>query len=242
MGVPGVSVRTPQSGRVGLGGRYSRCTLAPKSTSAFSTLVPPIFTEMVRQLGSWYFTGVLHWMITLTCSVRKAFLSTFNPLFIVHRSFKNLAYVGTCLIMSRRGVLTFTCLSTSNISAWLMAFFLAFSTCGKGGGVLFFTAFSLITSSSGSGSFTSWPSFVGLGTGCLTSLPLLIVITSLTSSILGFCSLEELNSCTPMRLGYVWEGNFPFSCTCSWLVNLEIEHCRCQTFEPFRFEAHPLCC
>ena len=76
-----------------------------------------------------------------TCSIRKAFLSTFNPLFTVHKSFKNLAYVGTCLIMSSRGMLTFTCLSTSNISAWLMAFFLAFSACRKGGGVLFHCIF-----------------------------------------------------------------------------------------------------
>ena len=153
-------------------------------------------------------------MIALTCSVRKAFLSTFNPLFTVHRSFKNLAYVGTCLIMSSRGMLTFTYLSTSNISAWLMTFFLAFSACGKGGGVLFFTAFSFITSSFGLASFASWPSYASLGTGCLTSLPLLKVITSLTSSIPVFGSLEELTSCTPLGLGYAREGNFPFSCTC----------------------------
>ena len=93
--------------------------------------------------------------MALTCFVKKAFLSTFSHLFTVHRSFKNLAYVGTCLIKSSRGVLTFTYLSTSNISILLMAFFLAFSACGKGGGVLFFTAFSLIASSSSSVSFAS---------------------------------------------------------------------------------------
>ena len=142
-------------------------------------------------------------MITLTCSVRKAFWSTFNPLFTMHRSFKNLAYVGTCLIMSSRGMLTFTCLSTSNISVWLMAFFLVFSAYGKDGGVLFFTAFSLITSFSGLASFTSWPSSAGLRTGCLTSLPLLKVIAALTSSILGFGLLKELTSCTPLGLGCV---------------------------------------
>ena len=131
-------------------------------------------------------------MMVLTYSVRKAFLSTFNPLFTMHSSFKNLAYVGTCLIMSSRGMLTFTCLSTSNISAWLMAFFLAFSAYGKGGGVLFFTAFSLVTTSSSLASLASWPSSVGLGTGCLSSLPLLNVIIALTSSILGFSSLHAL--------------------------------------------------
>ena len=95
------------------------------------------------------------------------------------------------------------CHSTSNISAWLMAFFLAFSDYGKGGGVLFVTPFSLITSSFSSASFAYWPSSDGLGTGILTSLPLLKVITDLTSSILGFGSLEELNSCTPLGLGCV---------------------------------------
>ena len=141
--------------------------------------------------------------MALTCSVRKAFLSTFNPLFTVHRSFKNLAYMGTCLIMSSKRMLTFTCLSTSNISVWLMAFFLAFSAYGKGGSVLFFTAFPLVTFSSYSTSFVSWPSSAVLGTICLTSLPLLKVITALISSILGFGSLEELNSCTPLGLGCV---------------------------------------
>ena len=84
-----------------------------------------------------------------------------------------------------------------------MAFFLAFSACGKVGGVVFFTAFPLVTSSSGSASFDSWPSSASLGNGCLTSLPLLKVINALTSSILGFGSLEELNLCTPLGLGCV---------------------------------------
>ena len=79
---------------------------------------------------------------------QEGLLSTFSPPFTVHMSFKNLAYVGACLIMSSRGMLTFTCLSTYKISVWLMAFFLAFSACEKGGGVLFFTTFSLIGSSS----------------------------------------------------------------------------------------------
>ena len=145
--------------------------------------------------------------MALTYYVRKAFLSTFSPLFTVHRSFKILAYVGTCLIMSIRGMLTFTRLSTSNISVLLIAFFLAFSACGKGGGVLFFTAFSLIASSSGSVSFASWPSSASLGTGCSISFPLLKVITTLTSSIWDLShwksSLEELISCTPLGLGCV---------------------------------------
>ena len=69
--------------------------------------------------------------------------------------------------------------------------------------MLFFTAFSLITSSSDSVSFASWPSSAGLGTGCSTSFPFLEVITALTSFILVFGSLEELTSCSPLGLGCV---------------------------------------
>ena len=68
-----------------------RFTLAPKSISAFSTLMPPILTKIVGHPGSLYFTGVLHSMIALTCSVKKAFLFTLRPLFTVHKSFKNFA-------------------------------------------------------------------------------------------------------------------------------------------------------
>ena len=93
----------------------SKFTLASKSSKAFSTCVPPILTKMVGQLGSLYFTGDLHYMMALTCSVKKAFLFTFNPLFTVHRSLKNFAYVGSCLIISSKGILTFTCLNTSRI-------------------------------------------------------------------------------------------------------------------------------
>ena len=75
-----------------------------------------MFTKMVGDPRSLYFTRVLCWMMELTCSVKKIVLSTFNPLFNVHRSFKKLAYVGTCLIMSSSGILTFTYLSTCKIS------------------------------------------------------------------------------------------------------------------------------
>ena len=69
----------------------SRFTLAPKSSSVFSTQVPPILIEMVGHPGSLYFTGVFYSMMTLTFSIKKAFLLTLKPLFTVHGSFKNLA-------------------------------------------------------------------------------------------------------------------------------------------------------
>ena len=69
----------------------SRLTLAPKSNSALSIQVPPMLTEMVGDPWSLYFTMFFYLMMELTCSVRKALLSIFNPLLTVHRSFKNLA-------------------------------------------------------------------------------------------------------------------------------------------------------
>ena len=69
----------------------SRLTLAPRSSSALSMQIPPMLTEMVGDLGYFYFIKGLHWMIELTCSVRKAFLSMPNPFLTVHRSFRNLA-------------------------------------------------------------------------------------------------------------------------------------------------------
>ena len=90
-------------------------------------------TEMVGLPGSLYFKGDLHCKIALSCSVKKAFLFTVNPLLIVHKSFRNSAYVGTCLIISSSGILTFTCLNTSRISAAFLIPFFPCNAWGKGG-------------------------------------------------------------------------------------------------------------
>ena len=127
-------------------------------------------------------------------------------------------------------MLTFTYLSTSNIYVWLMAFFLFLNASGKGGGVLLFTVSPFGASSSISGSTSLGSFFTGLGADGLTSLPLFKVTTAFTSSTLGFGSLEELNSCTPRGFGCVWDGNFPFSRTCCWLVNLETDYCMLSIF------------
>ena len=84
-----------------------------------------------------------------------------------------------------------------------MAFFLFPNACGKGGGVLLFTVSPFYASSSSSGSTTLGSSTDGLGADGLTTLLLLKVTTAFTSSIQGFGSLEELNSCIPLGLGCV---------------------------------------
>ena len=107
-------------------------------------------------------------------------------------------------------MLTFTYLSTYNIYVWLMAFFLFLSACGKGGGVLLFIVSPFGASSFGSGSTTLGSSTADLGADDLTSLPLLNVTTAFTSSILGFGSLAELNSCTPPGIWFCLGWKFPF--------------------------------
>ena len=124
-----------------------------------------MFTEMVGNPGSLYFTRVLDWMMELTCYVKKVVLFTFSPLFIVHKSFRNLSYAGTYLIMSRRGILTFICLSTSKISIGLFTPFLPLSAFGKSGGMLFFIISSFITILSESSSCCSLVASSGLGIG-----------------------------------------------------------------------------
>ena len=96
--------------------------------------------------------------------------------------------------------------------------------------MLFFTGPSLIIILSGSASSSSLASYVGVSIGCSIFLPLLKVITAFTSSILRVGSLEKLTSWTPLGLGCVWEGNFPFSCIWYWLVSLAIKYCRLSKF------------
>ena len=79
--------------------------------------------------------------------------------------------------------------------------------------MLFFSISSLITMLFYSVSFSSLVSSMGVGIGCSTCLPLLRVMTTFTSSILGVGSLEEVTSWTPLGFGCGYEGNLPFSCT-----------------------------
>ena len=203
----------------------SKLKLAPKSSNAFSTQVLPMLTEIIGHPGSLYFTRVLHSMMALTCSVKKAFLFTLKPLFTMHRSFKNFAYVGTCLIILRRGMLTFTFRSTSKISVWLTEFFLFRSACGKGRGTLCFTT-SLAGCSSSSGSTTVGAFLAWFGTAGFNYVSLLNVTTALTSSILALRSLAKPISCIPLGFCCVWEGNFLFSGPCCVLDNLEMKLCK----------------
>ena len=83
--------------------------------------------EMVGHLGSLYLIGNLHWRMELTCSVRYAFFGTFVFLLIVTKSFKNLAYDGTCWIASKNGMFIWTCLNSSKILANCAFFFGAFN-------------------------------------------------------------------------------------------------------------------
>ena len=55
-----------------------------------------------------------------------------KALLVVHNSFKNLAYLGICLIASSKGMLSFTFLKASKISFSLSSFFNLEELTGKG--------------------------------------------------------------------------------------------------------------
>ena len=178
-------------------------------------------------------------MIALTCSIKKAFFIKCIPLFMVHKSLRSLAYVGTCLIMSRSGILTFTCFKTSKISRALFTTFLDWRAMGKGEAKsislfilvsLFSSFFSLSKLSAfvlllfSSSSFFSFFYF-GFGIGWSTCLPALKVMVVLTSSSLVEFSLVSSISWTPLGFCWGYEDNFPFSYTICMLVSLEIASC-----------------
>ena len=66
--------------------------LAPKSSKALLIVVCPMIQEIVGLPGSLYFTEIGPVSNSLMFEDRKTFLGTFAFLFLVHISFKNLAY------------------------------------------------------------------------------------------------------------------------------------------------------
>ena len=59
----------------------------------------------------------------------------FSLRLLVHSSFKNLAYLGTCLIASNKGMLTWTFLNVSSISSSCSSLFSLARRVGNGGGI-----------------------------------------------------------------------------------------------------------
>ena len=131
-------------------------------------------------------------------------------------------------MMSKRGMLTFTCLRTSRMLACWDAFFLLLSAWGNGCGMQCFIESSLMITLSGSASFSLHVSSASMGTGCFISLPLLRVIMDFTSSNPEL--LDDPTSWTPFGFGNVWEGNLPLSCTSSKLLIFVIEYYRLLIF------------
>ena len=69
--------------------------------------------EIVGLPGALYFGGKLFRIREVDCSVMNASLLTPNFLFTVHKSFKNLACDGICLMASNKGMFSLTCLNSS---------------------------------------------------------------------------------------------------------------------------------
>jgi len=84
----------------------------------------------------------------------------------MHKSFKNFAYFGICLMASKKGILTSTLLKVSRRSESSSTFFARIDLEGKGRGI-YFGAKSILALSS-----ILAPTFIGFG----SSLPLLMVI------------------------------------------------------------------
>ena len=96
--------------------------------------------------------------------------------------------------------------------------------------MLSFIESSLMIICSGSPFSCSLFSPTGLDIGCSISIPFLKVIMSWTSSIFSAGSLRKFNSCTPLGLGSVWDGNLPFSCTFYWFFKLLMVDCMVSIF------------
>ena len=105
--------------------------LASKSHNIFLMVRSPMTQDIIGIPGSLSLDEVICWKIELACSVKWTFLGVCALVlhFWVHRYLRNLLYVGTCLIASRRGKLTYTCLNNSSI----LFIFILFLSKGKEG-------------------------------------------------------------------------------------------------------------
>ena len=143
--------------------------------------------------------------------------------------------------MSSKGMLTFTCLKTSKFSYVFLVPFLLCKAWEKGGGMCFFIISSLMTILGSSSTLESWSSSFdffspfyfsnslpsscfSLGGGWTTSLPLLRVITALTSLTFEDSPSWASTSWIPLGFWWGWKGNFPFSYRVLRLVSLEMEY------------------
>ena len=90
---------------------------------------------IVNVPGSLHFGGNLRWIIAEAFSPTLRISLPFSFLFDVQSSFRNLAYLGTCLIASRRGIFTSTFWKVSSNSFSNSSFFDLFLLLGKGRGI-----------------------------------------------------------------------------------------------------------
>ena len=77
----------------------SKLTLDPRLRSALLNFLFPILQVMVGVPGSLHLTSMF-WTKALMFCAKKHFFLTLSVLLTVQRSFKYLAYLGTCLITS----------------------------------------------------------------------------------------------------------------------------------------------
>ena len=110
---------------------------ALKSNIALSNLVLPLVQGIVKHPGS------LSFGCSFLCKVAAQFSPIyiisfpFNLFFLVHKSFKNLAYLGTCLIESTSGIFMWTFLRVSRTFFLLFLLIGCSQTVKKGRGICY---------------------------------------------------------------------------------------------------------
>ena len=148
---------------------------APRSSMTSVKVQSPMVQGIVKVQGSFHFCGKVHGVMAATLLLYIS-AETFMPIITysfpvnfllwMHKSFKNFAYFGICLMASKKGILTSTLLKVSRRSESSSTFFARIDLEGKGRGI-YFGAKSILALSS-----ILAPTFIGFG----SSLPLLMVI------------------------------------------------------------------
>ena len=170
---------------------------------------------IVNVLGSLHFWDNLHWIIVDTFFPTLRTSLPFSFLFDVQRSFRNLAYLGTCLIASRRGIFTSTFWKVSSNSFSNSSFFDLFLLLGKGRRIQSVEVLDLDFDYSSGGCsivllFSAFDSTLSFG---ITSDGFWIRLSTF------FSLLKLIALAFSHGLIIVWEGSFPDP----WASNLSID-------------------
>lgn len=110
----------------------------PKSHIACINWLLPNLQGTENIPGSVHFLGNFFWRTTEIFSPIVILSLSLTLCLFVHSSFKNLAYLGICLIVSRSGMFISTCLKTLSIAYFSATLRFLVSRAGNGGGIVIY--------------------------------------------------------------------------------------------------------